>query len=275
MAWSGKRSTIRNFNLKRIPLGGKDLNKSIPQLNKAKSTLLDIKSRNISLQRKPLLQKANSTLGFWEQKLEPQSLNLLPKIQNKELKVSISSNIETTNINSELKFNLNSNSKLGNLPVLLPPTTQTINDSLIKKELKPLPPLQQSLIDTLSSNTHKLHASNVPSLKITQEPSKIEYQLPREQLIEELSNDPSSIETLPVRKHIIEKPDGMDLWDKDDLDFFSQTSRKLVVENEDDLDLISKYDEELELKELDLDDPEIFEFDGMTMADMNEMVNDI
>lgn len=255
----------------RIPLGGKNLNSNsgFPStLQKSKSTLqsdFKVQRKKILLPKAPALSKANSSLGFIHRPIENQPNP--PKKQQPQ-------KLDTKDLKASRFFHHQFSQRSKNL------TGETETDSLVKKQIhQNLPPIG-NLKDTLSENTSELHASNIPSQEIVGDPlkgqTKPKSHMLRDSLIDELAEDPNSIETLPPHKQQRPyTPIGMEPFSKDDLDFFSQPSRLSVTEdNHYEYEEIHKNEMRLKFKEIDLENPKNFGFQEEEEEEVNAKEKD-
>lgn len=222
MAQKRSRPLSGSTDLKRmrVPLAGKDKNVVFPGLQRSKSSTASVlqnqplklnqgsnNSNQIhnynrnqnqdqtqsNLQRlrplsssfkQPTLSKSNSSLGFTHR---PTSVSLAAQIRNANPHKNSLFPLEDAHRTPEL-------------------TPRFSTDSLKKTPTAPLPPLGNSLSDTFSENTTRLHASNVEqTFQISGDP--IKRSKDQNDVIERLANDPDSVEVvaqqdMPVPRHI-------------------------------------------------------------------------
>lgn len=177
----------------RVPLGGKDQNRIIPLLQRSKSSInLSAKQQNAHppqplLGRQPNLGRSSSSLGFSH---SPLTGPVAPP------RVKVQSQHRHTNPHKNNIFPASGASR----SVSLEPHNGT--DSLNKSISAPIRPASQPLASTFSLATETLHALNVPHIE------RHDFRDPQKQgadllhvndLIDELSEDPHSIESMPAK----------------------------------------------------------------------------
>lgn len=211
----------------RTPLAGKDQNLVFSSLQRSKSSVAQnqfpssshnvpknqgLRPARATLNKLPTLAKSNSSLGF----------------THKPAKVTLSNNFRHENPHKNQIFA----SDDAHRPHDLVPRFAT--DSIKKAHHDPLPALAISLKDTLTENTHKLHASKLIEQDIHHrhgdplKKSSASADIAREELIEELSEDPSSIEFInrPQVSELPHVPVGMDVFKSEDLEFIRTGVRR-------------------------------------------------
>lgn len=184
----------------RVPLGGKDLNKAFPTLQRSQSSI----PHNIPLRqapvlaRLPVLGKSNSSLGFTH---KPAAVVAPPSFQHTNPHKNSIFPSESAHRGKEL-------------------VPRLTTDSIKKTDGRPLPP-SASLASTFSNNTRALHASNVESRELFPSVDPVKHSKGYKELLERLAEDPESIEhvsqrDLPLR---LESPVDVPFLEDEDLDF--------------------------------------------------------
>ncbi|CAH2350758.1 hypothetical protein CLIB1423_02S04478 [[Candida] railenensis] len=275
---SQKKNTLQQNQplRKRIPLGGKDVNNgangAFPSLKRSQSSLNTDIHNTSALQRKkatllnkpPSLQKANSSLGF----IHRAPLDISKK-ESSSPKLDVNDALASKLLNSD---NAARSKELEG----------QYTDTLAKQHLSLQPQDEASIPDirnTFSRNTRSIHSSFIPTLEVnSSDPVKggkpnLSSALVDESLLEKLSEDPSNIETIPDRAtrayHI---PLGIEPLDKDDLEFFSKSTRKVLpTENKHEYEEIHRKEVNLKFRDIDLDDPSNFNFDENERVEPEEV----
>ncbi|CAK7897928.1 hypothetical protein CAAN1_15S03004 [[Candida] anglica] len=255
---------VRRTTGLRVPLGGKDSNRAVPSLHRSHSNSLE---KSTQPQRKrillprggaPSLTKASSSLGF----VHRPTTNLTGSAGGKSLK------LQNSKATSQLHSQFASRSKQ------LIDTPQT--DTLVKSGPSTPSPSHSpmaNLDDTFSPQTMQLHGSNIPRpFRSTGDPQKRSKMTPphlndplHAQILDDLSSDPSSVESIPERQPVISKPYSLEPLSEEDLDFFALPNRLTVAQDESNEyeEIIHKNEMDLKFREIDLDDPQNFNFEDL------------
>lgn len=263
----------------RVPLGGKDQNNAaLPALQRSKLSLntTHVRQAKAPFAKPPALLKANSLLGFAHSTL--QSVAAAPRSPKRRL--------EPKNWQAQKLLNHQHATRSKELQAA------PVTDSLVKKQPKLLPVPSALLKDTLSPATDQLHASRLPATIRVGDPTKSDQELRAKsdlinaKLIEELSNDPSSVEMLPPKQVKHQPPDGLEPLDQDDVDFFVKPTRTaLTDENAYEFDEIHRNEVKLQFTEIDLDDSLNLQFGpegsadessgpvGLTTKELNDLLD--
>lgn len=252
---SGPQTVSHDQKRLRVPLAGKDQN-LVPGLQRSKSSAANV------CQTQPLVQNGNQALNQTHGQNHIQNPNMLQRLR------PVSTSFKQPSL-------LKSNSSLGftHRPSSLSLATQIRNanphkntifpqedahrseeltprfstDSVKKSSAAPLPPLNISLADTISENTHRLHASNVQqSVQHPGDPIKRSKSATKNALIESLAEDPDSIEMvahqdLPVPRHV---PLGVTQLLTLDLEFIRTGTRIRTASPAQDVSFESTWDED-------------------------------